>query len=492
MSASGAEWSSLLATAKALREGRARARALAEDTLERAHRVDAALAAFLSVRGDDFLAEADDIDRRRAAGEPLGPLAGIPVALKDNILTRGHATTAASRILEGFVPPYDATVVTRLRDAGALILGKTNLDEFAMGSSTENSAFGPSKNPWDVQRVPGGSSGGSCVAVASGVVAGALGSDTGGSIRLPASFCGTVGLKPTYGRVSRYGLIAFGSSLDQIGPITRTVEDAALLLGVIAGHDPNDSTSSAEPVPDYLTAAHGDPSGLRLGVPREWLAAEGLHPEVLGAVRAAIAAAARLGLEIREVSLPHARYAIPTYYIVATAEASANLARYDGVRYGLRVPADDLQGLYRATRSRGFGAEVKRRIMLGTYVLSSGYYDAYYAQASRVRTLVRRDFTEAFREVDLLVAPTAPSPAFRIGEKTDDPLAMYLSDVFTTTMNLAGVPALSLPCGFSRGGLPIGCQLIGPDFAEGTIFRAARALEESFGLADRHPPTMSP
>ena len=487
MTAPATEWSTLLATAAALREGTLRAHTLAEVALARARRVDAALAAFVSLRGDDFLAEAEDVDRRRDAGAPLGPLAGIPVVLKDNILTRGHPTTAASRILDGFVPPYDATVVARLRAAGALVLGKTNLDEFAMGSSTENSAFGPSRNPWDAQRVPGGSSGGSCVAVASGVTAGALGSDTGGSIRLPASFCGTVGVKPTYGRVSRYGLIAFGSSLDQIGPITRSVEDAALMLGVIAGHDPCDSTSSAEPVPDYLAEARRDPAGLRIGVPREWLAGEGMDAEVLEAVRAAIDAAAGLGMEVRELSLPHARFAIPTYYIVATAEASANLARYDGVRYGLRVPAPDLFSQYRATRSRGFGAEVKRRIMLGTYVLSSGYYDAYYAQASRVRTLVRRDFTDAFRGVDLLLAPTAPSPAFRIGEKTDDPLAMYLSDVFTTTMNLAGVPALSLPCGFSRAGLPIGCQIIGPDFAEGTIFRAARALEESFGLADRHP-----
>lgn len=483
-----APWASLLATAKALREGEVRALDLAQATLVRARRVDDALGAFVSLRGEDFLKEAEDVDRRVAAGEPLGPLAGVPLAFKDNILTRGHATSAASRILEGFVPPYDATVVARLRAAGALVLGKTNLDEFAMGSSTENSAFGPSRNPWDPQRVPGGSSGGSCVAVASGVTAGALGSDTGGSIRLPASFCGTVGLKPTYGRVSRYGLVAFGSSLDQIGPITRSVEDAALLLGVIAGRDENDSTSSAEPIPDYPGAARSDPSGLRVGVPREWLAAEGIDPEVLAAVRAAIDTASRLGMDVREVSLPHARYAIPTYYIVATAEASANLARYDGVRYGLRVPADDLQTQYRATRSRGFGAEVKRRIMLGTYVLSSGYYDAYYAQAARVRTLVRRDFLDVFRDVDLLMAPTAPFPAFRIGEKADDPLSMYLSDVFTTTMNLAGVPALSLPCAFSRGGLPIGCQIIGPDFAEGTIFRAARALEESFGLADRHPP----
>jgi aspartyl-tRNA(Asn)/glutamyl-tRNA(Gln) amidotransferase subunit A len=483
------ESASLLRTARAIREGEIRARELAELTLTRARRLHERLNLFISLRGDDLLAEAEAIDRRRESGESLPPLAGVPLVIKDNILTRGLRTSCASRILESFVPPYDATVIARLRQAGALVAGKANLDEFAMGSSTENSAFGPSLNPWDMGRVPGGSSGGSAAAVASGIVTGALGSDTGGSVRQPSALCGTVGLKPTYGRVSRYGLVAFGSSLDQIGPITRTVEDSALLLGTIAGFDEQDSTSSPAPVADYLAEARRDPSGLRVGVPKEYFtAAGGLDSEVESAVRGAIDRLARLGLSVREVSLPHTEFSVPTYYIVATAEASANLARYDGVRYGLRVERPTLQEMYRATRSRGFGAEVKRRIMLGTYALSAGYYDAYYVQASRVRTLLRRDFLEAFRDVDLLVTPTTPSPAFRLGEKVEDPLAMYLSDIFTTTMNLTGVPALSLPCGFSRQGLPIGCQIIGPDFAEGTLFRAARALEESLGLGDRHPP----
>ena len=481
------EQASLLETARAVREGRIEAARLAERVLDRARRLNGALGLFVTLRGQDFIDEAAAIDSRRRGGERLPPLAGVPIVIKDNIVTRRAPTTCGSRILEPFSPPYDATAAARLLGAGALLLGKANLDEFAMGSSNENSAFGAVRNPWDRERVPGGSSGGSAACVSAGLVGAALGSDTGGSVRQPAALCGVVGMKPTYGRVSRYGLVAFGSSLDQIGPLTRSVEDNAAVLGLIAGADEHDSTCADVPVPDYAADSAKGTEGLRIGVPREYFGA-GLDPEVEAAVRSAVTALERLGARISEISLPHTEYAVPAYYIVATAEASSNLARYDGVRYGLRVGGTTLRGMYSATRSRGFGPEVKRRIMLGTYVLSAGYIEAYYLKASRVRSLIRRDFDEAFRGIDLIVTPTTPSPAFRLGEKIDDPLEMYLSDIYTVTMNLAGVPALSMPCGFTRGGLPIGCQIVGPPFSESTIYRAARALEGSLALGDRRPP----
>jgi aspartyl-tRNA(Asn)/glutamyl-tRNA(Gln) amidotransferase subunit A len=406
------------------------------------------------------------------------------------VCVRGLPATCGSRILERFIPPFDATFVERLRAAGAVILGKTNMDEFAMGSSTEHSAYLRTRNPWDPERVPGGSSGGSAAAVAAGEVPLAVGTDTGGSIRQPAAFTGTVGLKPTYGRVSRYGLVAFASSLDQAGPIGRTVEDAALGLQAMAGADPRDMTCATHRVGDYAGAAGGkgrSVAGLRVGIPSEHFG-EGLDPEVREALERCRAAWAGLGAQVIDVALPHARYAIATYYIVATAEASSNLARYDGVRYGLRVPGDDLQAMYRRTRTAGFGDEVKRRIMLGTYALSAGYYDAYYLRAMKVRALIRRDFSEAFQKVDVLMGPTTPTPAFRFGEKLDDPLAMYLSDVYTVTANLAGIPALSLPCGFTRAGLPIGCHLSARSFDETTLLSAASALESALDVAASAPP----
>jgi aspartyl-tRNA(Asn)/glutamyl-tRNA(Gln) amidotransferase subunit A len=436
------------------------------------------LNAFITVMTDSALAEAERIDRALASGEALPPLAGSVIAIKDNMVTRGVRTTAGSGMLYNYKPPYTATAVERLRRAGAVIVGKTNCDEFAMGSSNENSAYGPVKNPWDTTRVPGGSSGGSAVAVAAGMATGALGSDTGGSIRQPASLSGVVGLKPTYGRVSRYGLIAFGSSLDQIGPFANSVEDAARMLSVIAGRDPNDSTSSDTETEDYAAALEGDVRGLRVGVPREYYGA-GLVVEVKEKVEAAIKKLEDLGAEIVEVSLPNTKYAVPVYYLVATAEASSNLARYDGVRYGFRAEgADTLKEMYRRTRDQGFGAEVKRRIMLGTYALSAGYYDAYYGKAQKVRSLIERDFRNAFASCDLIATPTAPTPAFKLGEKTDNPLEMYLSDIYTITLNLAGVPGISLPCGLSSEGLPIGVQLIGRHFDEGLLLRAAHNLEE--------------
>jgi aspartyl-tRNA(Asn)/glutamyl-tRNA(Gln) amidotransferase subunit A len=453
--------------------------------LERVEALDPKIGAYLTPTPELALGQARAADATIRGGR-AGALTGIPLALKDLLCTRGVRTTCGSKILEGFVPPYDATAVDRLQKAGAVILGKLNMDEFAMGSSNENSAYGLVRNPWGSDRVPGGSSGGSAAAVAARLAVATLGSDTGGSIRQPAACCGVVGLKPTYGRVSRYGLVAFASSLDQIGPFTRDVADAAVLLGAIAGHDPLDSTSAAEPVPDYVGGLAAGARGLRVGVPREYFV-EGTDPEVEASVHGAVQVYRELGAEVREVSLPHTRYAIAAYYLIATAEASSNLARYDGVKYGLRVPGEDLLETYCATRAKGFGAEVKRRIMLGTYALSAGYYDAYYRRAQKVRALVARDFREAFAEVDVIACPTAPTPAFKLGEKLGDPLKMYLSDIFTNPCNLAGIPGLSLPCGFTAGGLPIGLQLLAAPFAEPTLLRAAWAYEQAAGHPNRSP-----
>jgi aspartyl-tRNA(Asn)/glutamyl-tRNA(Gln) amidotransferase subunit A len=446
---------------------------------------DGALHAFNTITKDRALTRAAALDRL-PAGE-RGPLHGVPIALKDNLCTRGIRTTASSRILERYVPPYDATVVERLEHAGAVIVGKTNCDEFAMGSSNENSAFGPVHNPWDNDRTPGGSSGGSAVAVAGGFVPASLGSDTGGSIRQPAALCGIVGLKPTYGRVSRYGLIAFASSLDQIGPLTRTAADSATLLGVLAGPDPRDATAAPQDVPDYTAALTGDISGVRVGVPRSLLG-EGVDPEVLTAFDEALRVLASLGATLVDVELPHAGHAIPVYYLVATAEASSNLARYDGVRYGYRAAdARTLHSMYFRTRDEAFGPEVKRRIMLGTYVLSAGYYDAYYLKAQQVRTLIRRDYEGAFRTVDVVAMPTSPTPPFRLGEKTDDPLQMYLADVFTVSANLSGLPAISIPCGLSKQCLPIGLQFTGRAFDESMLLRVADAYERATDWWKRRP-----
>ncbi|MEJ5358649.1 MAG: Asp-tRNA(Asn)/Glu-tRNA(Gln) amidotransferase subunit GatA [Desulfobacterales bacterium] len=463
------------------------ARELAEAHLSRIEALDAGIGAFLTVTADQALTAADASDRRIAAGQ-AGSLEGIPLALKDVLCTRGVRTSCASRILENFVPPYDATAVARLRQAGAVLLGKLNMDEFAMGSSTENSAFQVTRNPWDPGRTPGGSSGGSAAAVAARLCLGALGSDTGGSIRQPASHCGVVGLKPTYGRVSRYGLVAFASSLDQVGPFGRTVEDAALLLEAIAGHDPADSTSAREPVPAFSAALGQGIRGLKIGIPAEYRAAEGLDPEVGRAVEEAVADLARRGAEPVEISLPHTRYAVAVYYVIAPAEASSNLARYDGVKYGRRDGGEaELLSMYRQTRGRNFGPEVRRRIVIGTYCLSAGYYDAYYGKASQVRSLIVRDFAEAFKRCDAIACPTAPTPAFRIGEKAEDPLTLYLADIFTIPANLAGIPAVSVPCAFSSAGLPIGLQLMGRAFDEETILRLAHALEAERDLSRRRP-----
>lgn len=475
------------------------AREVVRACLDRIERVDPKLHAFLSLDADDAFAQADAADRLLAGGNTAGrPLLGVPIALKDVIAVKGQPLGCASRILSGFVSPYDATVVEKLKAAGAVVFGRLNMDEFAMGSSTENSAFGRSCNPWDVERVSGGSSGGSAVAVAADECIASLGSDTGGSIRQPAALCGCVGLKPSYGRVSRYGLVAYASSLDQIGPFAKNVRDAALLLNVIAGHDPRDSTSVAQPVPEYTAALTGDIKGLKLGLPREYLLG-GLDAEVKGAVEAAVRELAGLGAEVVEISLPHTDYAIATYYIIATAEASANLARFDGVRYGLRVDGADPVELYAKTRGAGFGAEVKRRIILGTYVLSSGYYDAYYLRAQKVRTLIRRDFLDAFGQVDAIVTPTTPTPAFKAGEKTADPLQMYLSDIYTIGCNLAGICGISLPCGFTGANaepqtqnpkLPIGLQLLGKPFGEETVLRLAHAYEQATEWHKAKPPVV--
>jgi len=451
--------------------------ALTHECLSAIEQKNPVINAFLHVDREGALAQAKRMDEAVASGAPLGALAGVPVGIKDVLTTKGQPTTAGSKILENYRPPYTATAVQRMIDAGAVILGKTNCDEFAMGSSNENSAYGPVRNPHDTDRVPGGSSGGSAAAVAAGMAVATLGTDTGGSIRQPASFCGVVGVLPTYGRVSRYGLIAYASSLDRVGPFAASVRDAALVLNVIAGYDPLDATSSLQPVPDYTAEIDKGVSGMRLGVPAEYFG-EGLDAEVRSTIEATIERLREAGAEIVPVSLLHTRYAVPTYYVIATAEASANLARFDGVRYGYRAPeAKTLAEMYRLSREGGFGAEVKRRILLGTYVLSAGYYDAYYKKAQQVRRLLTDDFVTAFKGVDAILTPAAPTPAFKIGEKTDDPMAMYLADIYTVTANLAGICGISVPCGASREGLPIGLQILGNHFAESTVLRVAQAVE---------------
>ena len=460
---------------------------LMRSVIGRTQAVEDRVLAFNSRDEADALAQAEASDRRRAAGEARGPLDGIPIGLKDVIAVAGQPLTASSKMLANFVSPYDATVTAKLKAAGAICWGRLNLDEFAMGSSTENSAVHTTRNPWDLERVPGGSSGGSAAGVAAGEAIAALGSDTGGSIRQPAALCGVVGLKPTYGRVSRYGLIAFASSLDQIGPFARTVEDAAIVLGAISGHDPLDSTSFKAPVPDYRQELKAKRGPWKLGVPKEYFG-EGLDPEVGAAVQKAIDDYRQRGCEIREISLPHTEYAVGAYYIIATAECSSNLARYDGIRYGHRTAhAKDLGEIYAKSRAEGFGPEVKRRIILGTYVLSSGYYDAYYKRAQQVRTLLRQDFLNAYKEVDAILTPTAPTPAFKRGEKAANPLAMYLSDIYTIGANLAGLPGISLPCGFSAGGLPIGLQILGQPFKEAELLAIAQSYERGTDWHNRHP-----
>ena len=459
-----------------LRKREISARELTRACLDRIAAVEPKLNAFITVTEREALEQADAADKRLATNDAPA-LCGIPLGIKDIYATRGVKTTCASKILENFVPPFDATVIAKLRAEGAVFVGKANMDEFAMGSSTENSAFGPTRNPHDLERVAGGSSGGSAAAVAAYECLASLGTDTGGSIREPASFCGVVGIKPTYSRVSRYGVIAYASSLDQVGPFSRTVRDAAIMLRSLAGIDPNDSTCSAREVPDYERALTGDVKGLRIGVPKEFFV-EGMQPEVEKSARDALANLQKAGARTVDISLPHTSYAVAAYYLVATAEASANLARYDGIRFGLRVPAENNIELYEKSRAQGFGAEVKRRIMLGTFALSAGYYDAYYLKGQKVRTLIRRDFERAFESCDVVMAPVAPTTAFKLGEKTDDPLTMYLSDIFTISVNLAGLPGMSIPCGYDNSGLPIGLQIIGAPFSEETIFRVGDAYEK--------------
>jgi aspartyl-tRNA(Asn)/glutamyl-tRNA(Gln) amidotransferase subunit A len=468
-----------------LRAGQFSSVELTTALLARIDAVDPQVKAYLTVTHEQALAQAQAADERRGRGEEA-PLLGIPLAIKDVLATEGVQTTCGSKILKGFIPPYTATAVKRLEAAGAVMLGKVNCDEFAMGSSNENSGYFATHNPWDLARVPGGSSGGSAAAVAAQTALGALGTDTGGSVRLPASFCGIVGLKPSYGRISRYGLVAYGSSLDQIGPMTKDVRDAALLLQVMAGHDPLDSTSLPTPTPDYSAGLGDSIQGLRIGLPKEYFI-EGIQPEVEQAVRTAVAQLESLGATIVPVSLPNTDKALPVYYLVATAEASANLTRYDGVRFGHSAGADGMFDNFRQSRGQGFGAEVKRRIMLGTYALSAGYYDAYYLKAQQVRTLIKQDFERVFADVDLIACPVSPTTAFRIGEKSDNPLEMYLTDVFTISLNVAGICGISVPCGFDNSGLPIGLQLVGPHLGEATLLRAAYAYEQSTDWHKQHP-----
>jgi len=459
-----------------------------EALYRRIEEVDRKIEAYLLLTEEGAFRQADQVDRKIDRGEKIGDLAGVPIGLKDILCTKGIRTTCASKILEDYVPFYDATVVRKLKEEEAVILGKLNMDEFAMGSSTENSGFQITRNPWDLARIPGGSSGGSAAAVAADECIAALGTDTGGSIRQPVSCCGAVGMKPTYGRVSRYGLVAFASSLDQIGPITKDVEDCAILMNAISGYDPCDSTSVNVKVPDYKESLVKDVKGVRIGIPDEYFL-EGMDPDVESSVKEAIGQFGKWGAEVRRVSLPHTEYAVAIYYIIATAEASSNLARYDGVKYGFRSKGyRDLMEMYTQSRAKGFGREVKRRIILGTYVLSAGYYDAYYRKASQVRTLMRKDFEEAFQQVDVIVAPTAPTPAFRIGEKTENPLQMYLSDIHTIPVNLAGIPAISIPCGFSHENLPIGLQIMGRHFDEGMLLRVAYTFEQNTDYHLKKPP----
>ena len=460
---------------------------LTRAVLQRIQAVEQRLDAFLTVTEEEAMVQAKEADQKIAHGH-CGSLTGIPLAIKDVICTQGIPTTCGSKVLENFVPPYDASVIGKLRKAGAVIVGKVNMDEFAMGSSTENSGFKITRNPWDLTRVPGGSSGGSAAAVSADMCLGALGSDTGGSIRLPASYCSTVGLKPTYGRVSRFGLVAFASSLDQIGPLSKNVADGAIMLNAIAGYDPADSTSVPQDVPDYTAALQNGLKGVKVGIPREYSATEGMDPEVSAAVDKAVKVIEDMGAEKVEVSLPHTEYAVAVYYVIAPCEASSNLARYDGVKYGVRdKDQNELIQMYRRTRSRGFGPEVQRRIIIGTYCLSAGYYDAYYGKASQVRTLIMEDFKKAFETCDVLACPVAPTPAFKIGEKVDDPLTMYLMDIFTISANLAGIPGMSVPCGFSKQGLPIGLQLMAKHFNEAMLLKVAYNFEQATEFHKKKP-----
>ncbi|MEK6679028.1 MAG: Asp-tRNA(Asn)/Glu-tRNA(Gln) amidotransferase subunit GatA [Nitrospirota bacterium] len=461
------------------------AKDIASDVFKRIDSVENKVKAYLSVARDEALKQAEDADKEIKAGK-VNPLTGIPIAIKDNICIDGVKTTCASKILENFIPPYDASVITKLKASGYILTGKTNMDEFAMGSSTENSAFGATRNPYDLERVPGGSSGGSAAAVSADECIAALGSDTGGSIRQPAALCGVVGMKPTYGRVSRYGLVAFASSLDQIGPITKDVTDCAIMMNAISGYDKCDSTSADVALPDFTKSLIKDVKGLKIGIPDEYFI-EGIDPEIEKSVLDAVKLLEGLGAKSERIKLPHTGYAIATYYILATSEASSNLARYDGVKYGFRAKGKDLIDMYMETRAKGFGSEVKRRIMLGTYALSAGYYEAFYKKGQQVRTLIKRDFDEAFKKVDVIITPTSPTPAFKIGEKTADPLQMYLSDIFTISVNLAGVPAASIPSGFTKGNLPIGLQIIAKPFDEETIIRAAYTFEQSTEMHKKRP-----